>query len=268
MMFSEEQKERYARHLILDGVGVRGQERLLSSKVLVIGAGGLGSPALLYLAASGVGTIGIVDGDTVDLTNLQRQVIHGTPDLGVRKVKSAAASIKRMNPDVKTNLYDGRIGVDNIFDIIEGYDFILDAVDSFAAKFLINDACVLAGKPFCHAGALGFGGQIMTYVPGDGPCFRCVFEEIPPEGDADTCAKAGVLGTVPGILGSLQALEAQKYLLGLTGLLTSKILMFDGKTAGFRTVQIEKRSESCRVCGKNPDIKKLCKDNYVALPHR
>ena len=184
MAFTEEQMQRYSRHLILKGVGVKGQKKLLESKVLVIGAGGLGSPAILYLAASGVGTIGIVDGDCVDLTNLQRQIIHDMDSLGVEKAESAGERIRKLNPDVKLHLHAERVTPENIMALIEPYDFIIDAVDNFSAKFLINDACVLAKKPFCHAGIRQFYGQVLTYVPGEGPCYRCIFEEIPKDGSA------------------------------------------------------------------------------------
>lgn len=261
MTFSEEQQERYTRHIILHGVGAAGQKKLLASRVLVIGAGGLGAPALMYLAASGVGTLGIADGDVVELSNLQRQIIHGTPDLGVSKVQSAAETVERINPDVKTVLYRERVSAGNIGDIIEGYDFVIDAVDNYAAKFLINDACVLGKKPFCHAGVRGFQGQIMTYVPGQGPCYRCLFEEIPTE---DDISQKGILGTIPGILGSLQALEAQKYLIGNGKLLTGRMLVFDGLNMKFRTVDIPQHSEHCRVCGAAADITTLQTENYPA----
>lgn len=262
MAFSEEQLERYSRHIILKGVGVSGQKKLLSSKVLVIGAGGLGAPALMYLAASGVGTLGIADDDRVELSNLQRQVIHGTSEVGEYKAESAERRVKEINPDVQTILYKERMTADNIAGIIKDYDFILDGVDNFATKFLINDACVLAGKPFCHAGIRGFYGQVMTYVPGEGPCYRCIFEEIPPEGFMDSCSQAGVLGTLPGVIGSLQALEAQKYLLGAGELLTGKILTFDGLTMKFRTVDVPDASPHCRVCGGKADILELTDSEY------
>lgn len=262
MDFTEQQRQRYARNLILEGVGAFGQEKLLKSKVLVIGAGGLGSPALMYLAASGVGTLGIADGDRVEVSNLQRQIIHGMTSLDVDKAESAARRIRDINPDVKTVLYRERMTAENILDIVAEYDFILDGVDNFAAKFLINDACVLAGKPFCHAGVLGYCGQIMTYVPGQGPCYRCVFEEIPSEGAVDSCATVGVLCTLPGILGSLQALEAQKYLLGCGELLTGRILTFDGRTMQFRQAEMREASKHCRVCGPQADITALREENY------
>lgn len=263
MDFSKDQRERYSRHIILDGVGESGQKKLLSSKVLIIGAGGLGAPVLMYLAASGVGTIGIVDDDAVELSNLQRQVIHGTPDVGIPKAESAENTVKRLNPDVRTIVYKERVTAGNICNIIREYDFIIDAVDNFATKFLINDACVLGKKPFCHAGVKGFQGQIMTYVPGQGPCYRCLFEEIPEEGEEDGISQKGILGTIPGILGSLQALEAQKYLIGRGELLTGRMLVFDGLGMRFRTVSIPENSEHCRVCGTAADITSLQEENYL-----
>ena len=262
MKLTEEQIERYSRHLILKGVGVAGQKKLLESKVLVIGAGGLGSPAILYLAASGVGTIGIADGDRVELTNLQRQVIHSNDAVGMSKVESAGRRVKEINPEVKVNLYPDRVHTENIGKLIESYDFIIDGVDNFATKFLINDACVLAKKPFCHAGIREFYGQVLTYVPGEGPCYRCIFEEIPEDGAVDRCSTAGVIGSIPGIIGSIQALEAQKYLTGVGELLTGKMLTFDGLTMKFRTVDIPKHSRTCRVCGEKADIRELKKEEY------
>ena len=262
MAFTKDQLERYSRHIILNGVGVSGQKKLLSSKVLVIGAGGLGAPALMYLAASGIGTLGIADNDKVDLSNLQRQVIHGTSDVGRLKVESAQERVNEINPDVTTVVYPERITADNIMEMIQDYDFIVDGVDNFATKFLINDACVLAGKPFCHAGVRGFYGQVMTYVPGQGPCYRCVFEEIPEPGEMDSCSQAGVLGTMPGILGSLQAMETQKYLLGKGELLTGKILTVDAWQMRFRTVSIKEKNRDCRVCGEHADIDRMDPENY------
>ncbi len=259
MFLTESQRERYSRHIMLEEIGISGQEKLLSAKVLVIGAGGLGAPALMYLAAAGVGTLGIADDDVVELSNLQRQVIHGTTDLGSSKAESARAAVQRINPEVRVELYRERITADNIAGIIAGYDFVLDAVDNFSSKFLINDACVLAKKPFCHAGVRGFGGQILTFVPGQGPCCRCIFEEIPPE---EGRWQKGILGTVPGVLGSMQALEAQKYLLGSGKLLTGRVLVFDGLRMKFREVEIPEKSEHCRVCGPGADITVLREEEY------
>ena len=262
MALSQEELERYSRHIILKGVGLSGQKKLLQGKVLVIGAGGLGAPVLMYLAASGVGTLGIMDDDVVDRSNLQRQIIHGTADIGRSKVRSAAVRVKDINPHVETVLYEERAEAENLMEILSKYDFIIDAVDSFASKFLINDACVLAKKPFCHGGIREFQGQVMTYVPGCGPCYRCIFEEIPADGQIDSCSQAGVLGTMPGIIGSLQALEAQKYLLGTGDLLTGAMLVFDGLSMEFRKVKFSKASPSCRVCGEKADIKTLEKSEY------
>ena len=255
MAFTEEQMQRYSRHLILKGVGVKGQKKLLESKVLVIGAGGLGSPAILYLAASGVGTIGIVDGDCVDLTNLQRQIIHDMDSLGVEKAESAGERIRKLNPDVKLHLHAERVTPENIMALIEPYDFIIDAVDNFSAKFLINDACVLAKKPFCHAGILQVQGQVMTYDPEeDQPCYRCIFEEIPESGSVPNCSQAGIIGAVAGIIGCIQALEAIKYLLGIGKLLTGKMLVMDGLTMNTRVVKFPSKNKNCRVCGEHADI--------------
>lgn len=262
MDLTEEQKKRYARHLLLQGVGAAGQEKLLAGRVLVIGAGGLGSPVIMYLAASGVGTIGIADGDVVDLSNLQRQIIHSNRTVGMPKVESAGRWVREINADVCVRLYPEHINSNNINDYIESYDFIIDATDNFASKFLINDACVLAKKPFCHAGIREFYGQVLTYVPGEGPCYRCIFEEIPKEGTTDLCSAKGVIGSIPGVIGSIQALEAQKYLTGAGELLTGKMLTFNGLTMDFRTVGIPKRAESCRVCGERADITAVCEEEY------
>lgn len=251
MALTEQQLERYSRHLILKGVGASGQKKLLESKVLVIGAGGLGSPAIMYLAASGVGTIGIADGDDLELSNMQRQIIHRDEAVGTSKAESAARRVKEINPDVKVNIYPQRVNSENIGKLIQAYDFIIDGVDNFDTKFLINDACVLAKKPFCHAGIREFYGQVLTYVPGEGPCYRCIFEEVPEEGDVDSCSTAGVIGSIPGIIGSIQALEAQKYLTGAGELLTGRILTFDGLTMKFRTVEVKEGAPTCRVCGEN-----------------
>ena len=262
MSLTEKQQERYSRHLLLKEIGVDGQKKLLDSKVLVIGAGGLGAPVLMYLAASGIGTLGIADHDNIELSNMQRQVIHSSGAVGTSKAESAKRRIQEINPDVKTVIYKERVTADNINEMIKDYDFIIDGVDNFATKFLINDACVLAKKPFCHGGIREFVGQVMTYVPGKGPCYRCVFEEIPAADVAESCSKAGVIGSLPGILGSLQALEAQKFLLGAGNLLTGKMLIFDGLSMKFRTVEFGKPSAHCRVCGTDADIRTIIPDNY------
>lgn len=249
-----EQIERYSRHLILKGVGVSGQKKLLDGKVLVIGAGGLGAPALLYLAAAGVGTIGIADADRVDLSNLQRQIIHTTADVGRLKADSAAEKIHALNPDVKVNVYHQYVQADGILDLIRDYDFIIDGTDNFPSKFLINDACVIAEKPFSHAGIIRFEGQTMTYVPGKGPCYRCVFRDLPPKDAIPSCSQAGVIGALAGIIGSIQAMEAIKYLLGAGELLTGKLLTLDALSMKFHTIELPDRDPDCPVCGDHPTI--------------
>jgi molybdopterin/thiamine biosynthesis adenylyltransferase len=256
MGLTDEQLERYSRHLILKEIGVKGQKKLLGAKVLIIGAGELGSPAAMYLAAAGIGTLGIADGDNVDLSNLQRQIIHTTPDVGKPKVESAKQTIQALNPDVEVKTYHTFVNADNILDLIAGYDFILDGTDNFAAKFLINDACVLAQKPFCHAGIIRFKGQLMTYVPRQGPCYRCVFKNPPPPEAVPTCKQAGVIGTMGGIIGSLQALEAIKYITGTGELLVGQLLTFDALTMQFRKIKLPARDDDCAVCGKHPTITK------------
>ena len=223
--FTEEQIQRYSRHILLQDVGVEGQEKIMNARVLVVGAGGLGAPVALYLAAAGIGTIGIVDADVVDLSNLQRQVIHFTKDVGVPKVKSAEEKIKAINPDV------------------------------FPVKFLINDACVMAGKPFSHGGILRFNGQTFTHLPGTA-CYRCMFKEPPPVGAVPTCSQAGVLGAIAGMLGTIQAAETLKYFTGIGELLTNRLLTFDAKTMQFSTVPVRHR-DSCAICGTNPTIDHL-----------
>lgn len=258
MVFTDEQRERYARHIILDEVGIRGQKKLLDASVLIIGAGGLGSPVSLYLAAAGVGTIGIADADEVDLSNLQRQIVHTTADIGKAKVKSAARAMRAMNPDIKVNTYQTFVTTENIMELIADYDFVVDATDNFTSKFLINDACVMAKKAFSHAGILRFQGQLMTYVPGAGPCYRCIFKNPPPEDAVPTCRQAGVIGAIAGVIGSLQAMEAIKYIIGAGDLLTGKLLTYDALTNQFRTVKFPK-DEDCAVCGNHQAIMKLSK---------
>ncbi len=255
MDLTEEQLERYSRHIILQDVSVEGQEKIMNGKVLIIGTGGLGAPAALYLAAAGVGTLGLVDGDVVDLSNLQRQVIHFTPDVGKPKVFSAQEKIAQINPDVKVITHNKRVFADNIADIIKDYDFVLDGTDNFAAKFLINDACVLEKKPFSHGGILRFDGQTMTYVPGEA-CYRCVFNSPPPKGAVPTCSQAGVLGAIAGMLGTMQAAEVLKYLVGKGDLLTNRLLIFNALRMDFRTVKVKKNPD-CPVCGNNPTITTL-----------
>ena len=238
MNLTEDQINRYSRHIILQGVGGEGQEKLLNGRVLIIGAGGLGAPVALYLAAAGVGHIGIIDADVVDISNLQRQVIHFTPDIGRPKVESAKEKMNQINPDVQVTTYQDFFTKENAFDVLKDYDFIVDGTDSFSAKFLINDACVLAKKPFSHGGILRFDGQTMTHIPGHAS-YRCVFKNPPPANAVPTCSQAGVFGAIAGMLGTIQAAEAVKYLTGVGELLTNRILIFDALNMKFRTVKVK-----------------------------
>ena len=262
MEFSNEQLDRYSRHIILKEIGYRGQKKLNTATVLVIGAGGLGSPAIMYLASAGIGTIGIADGDIVDLSNLQRQIIHSENDLGADKVESARRTVVAMNKDIKVNIYKTIINADNIQEIIKPYDFVIDATDNFETKFLINDACVLSRKPFSHGAVLGMKGQTMTYIPDKGPCYRCIFDEPPVKGEVPTCKEAGVLGAVCGIIGSIQATEAVKYILGIGGLLNGYMFTADTITMEFRKISLPDTVEDCKICGENPSITMLKQENY------
>ncbi|MCP4751349.1 MAG: molybdopterin-synthase adenylyltransferase MoeB [Proteobacteria bacterium] len=254
--FTEEQLERYSRHIILNDVGLEGQSKMLESRVLIIGAGGLGSPNAFYLAAAGIGTIGIIDNDVVDISNLQRQIIHSTRDIDVMKVDSAAEKIKALNPDVQVETYRDFVKADNIMGIIQDYDFVIDGTDNFASKFLINDACLMAKIPFSHGGILRFHGQTMTVVPWESACYRCVFNEPPPPDAVPSCSEAGVLGVVAGMLGTIQAAEALKYVTGAGDLLTNALLTFNARTMDFLKVKL-KRQKSCPICGEKPSITEL-----------
>lgn len=256
MDFNDDYLERYSRHIILAEVGIEGQKKINDAKVLIVGAGGLGSPAALYLTAAGVGTIGIADADNVDLSNLQRQVIHFTDDVGTPKVTSAARKMKALNPDVRIIEYNKFLNASNIADVIKDYDFILDGTDNFASKFLINDACVLYGIPFSHGGILRFSGQTMTVKPNETACYRCVFEEPPPAGSVPSCSSAGILGVIAGMLGTIQAAEALKFITGIGTLLCDSLLTFDAKEMGFRKFAV-RRNSNCPVCGENPTIRGL-----------
>lgn len=255
-MLSDAQIERYSRQMVLKEVGGKGQKRLLNGRVLIIGAGALGSPAALYLAAAGVGTIGIADADVVDLSNLQRQIIHHTDDVGKAKVLSATEKMAAINPDGNVAIHEIWVSAENIAGLIEPYDFIIDGTDNFAAKFLINDACVLAGKPFSHGGILQFLGQTITIFPGESACYRCLFPKPPPPGTIPTCAQAGVIGVVPGVIGTLQAGEAIKHLLQTGGLLKNEMLIFDALQNDFSKVEVAKNPD-CPLCGTNPSITEL-----------
>ncbi|MFQ6034286.1 MAG: ThiF family adenylyltransferase [Sedimentisphaerales bacterium] len=262
MGLTEQQIERYSRQIILEEVSGAGQEKLLSSKVLIVGAGGLGAPAALYLAAAGIGTIGIIDYDKVDLTNLQRQIIHHTADIGTEKVNSARAKINAINPEVTVRTYQAKVTAENISEIIRQYDFIIDGTDSFPAKFLINDACYFEKVPFSHAGILRFCGQLITVLPGKTTCYRCIFHRPPPADAVPSCSQAGVLGIVAGVIGSLQAAEAIKYLLGIGDLLTNELLMYNALTMQFRKVRLN-RNPDCPLCSENPQITELKDEEQV-----
>ncbi|MFV3076641.1 molybdopterin-synthase adenylyltransferase MoeB [Niveispirillum fermenti] len=259
MDLTDSQIDRYARHIMLREVGGEGQSKLLSSAVLVVGAGGLGAPLLLYLAAAGVGRIGIVDDDVVDLSNLQRQVIHDTAGIGVSKVDSAAARIAAINPDVKVDIHRTRLNRSNVLDILAGYDVVADGTDNFATRFLLNDACFLAGKVLVSAAMLRFDGQLSTFKAHLGdphPCYRCVFREPPPPGMVPSCSEGGVLGALAGSMGSLQAVEVLKELLGIGDSLSGRLLMYSALETGFRSVKI-RRDPDCPTCGTNPAYKDL-----------
>ena len=238
MTITEKQLYRYARQLVMPEIDEVGQQFLLSSKVVILGAGGLGSAVIANLAAAGIGELIICDNDIVDLSNLQRQILHFTQDVGRPKVLSGKEKLEAMNPDVKVETYQEMFMANNALDLLASYDFIIDGTDNFAAKFLINDACVLAKKPFSHAGILRFDGQTMTHVPGTAT-YRCVFKEPPPAGAVPTCSQAGVLGAVAGIMGTIQACEALRYLLGVGELLTNQLLVMDARSMQFRSVKVK-----------------------------
>ena len=247
VVLTAEQKDRYSRHLLIPEVGSAGQARLLGSKALLIGAGGLGSPAALYLAAAGVGTIGIVDFDVVDVSNLQRQIIHATDRVGERKVESAKRSINALNPEIKVVAHEEMLVAENVERLIAGYDVILDGTDTFETRYLLNDAAVAAGIPVVHASVFRFEGQLTTFVPFDGPCYRCLYPTPPPPELAPGCSVAGVLGVVPGILGLLQANEALKVLLGIGNTLSGRLLLFDALETEFTELKL-RRDPECPVC--------------------
>lgn len=250
MELSSQQIERYSRHIMLNQIGLTGQKKLMMSKVLIIGTGGLGSPCAMYLAAAGVGTIGIADADVVDLSNLQRQIIHSTNNLGREKVQSAKETILSINPDVTVKTYNIYVNDVNIAKIIEEYDFIVDCTDNFTSKFLISDACVLAKKPFSHAGINGFQGQLMTYVPRKSPCYRCIFKNPPEEEVNSEEKKIGIVGAMAGVIGSLQAMEAIKYITSVGELLIGCILTYNALDMEFRKVKLPKSIKKCAVCSK------------------
>ena len=254
--FTEEEVERYSRHIILDEVGGKGQQKIKNSSVLVVGAGGLGSPAAYYLAAAGVGTLGIVDSDVVDRSNLQRQILHNTQDIDRPKVESAAEKLEALNPNVEIITYNKFLNKDNVKDIIKDYDVIVDGVDNFPARYLLNDACVMEGINLVEAGILRFRGQVMTIKPGEGPCYRCVFTNPPDEDAVPSCREAGVLGAIAGTIGTLQATEALKIITGVGENLIGRLLLYNAGDTSFREVDIN-RKKDCPVCGEDPEITEL-----------
>ncbi len=261
------QRNRYQRHLLLPEVGVAGQAKLLDAKVLLLGAGGLGSPAALYLAAAGVGTLGIVDMDEVDASNLQRQIIHNLDRIGDRKVESARKAIELLNPDVKVNAYDTRLDADNVMDILQGYDVIIDGADNFPSRYLLNDASLKLKIPVVHGSIFRFEGQATVFNPFVGPCYRCMIPEPPPAELAPSCAEAGVLGVLPGIIGSLQALEAVKIILGIGDTLQGRLLAYDSLEQSFRTFNVP-RDPKCPACSLDPADIIIAEYDELCMPHR
>ncbi|HXZ26183.1 MAG TPA: molybdopterin-synthase adenylyltransferase MoeB [Nitrospiria bacterium] len=256
MRFSNIQEQRYSRHILLPEVGGRGQEKLLRARILVIGAGGLGSPVAFYLAAAGVGTIGLIDGDVVDLSNLHRQILHHTPDVDRPKVTSAQAKLTALNSDVTVIPHHERLTTANALQLFAQYDLVIDGTDNFPTKFLANDAAIFTKRPLIHGGILRFVGQVMTILPGQSACYRCIFKEPPPEGLVPTCQEAGVLGALAGVIGTIQATEALKLILRLPQPLTGRLLTYDALSSGFREIAV-RRNPTCPVCGERPTITTL-----------
>lgn len=261
-----DQRNRYHRHLLLPEVSEKGQQTLLESKVLLLGAGGLGSPAGLYLAAAGVGTLGIIDMDVVDASNLQRQILHNMDRIGERKVDSAKKTLTAINPDVNVATYDVRLGADNILDIIDGYDVIVDGTDNFPTRYLVNDASLLKKIPVVHGSIFRFEGQATVFAPYQGPCYRCMIPEPPPAELAPSCAEAGVLGVLPGIVGSIQAMEAIKVILGLGDPLIGRLLAYDALEESFRTFKVY-RDPECPACGPNAGPIVIAEYDEHCMPH-
>ncbi|HEY3765624.1 MAG TPA: molybdopterin-synthase adenylyltransferase MoeB [Gaiellales bacterium] len=263
-----DQFERYSRHVLIPEVGEEGQLKLLDSKVLLIGAGGLGSPAGLYLAAAGVGTLGIIDADTVDSSNLQRQILHTVDRIGTPKVDSAEATINALNPDVTVVKYATRLSSENVLDVISGYDVIVDGTDNFPTRYLLNDASLVAGIPVVHGSIYQFEGSVTVYKPHDGPCYRCQYPEPPPPELAPSCAEGGVLGVLPGVIGTLQATEAVKLLLGIGDPLVGRQLRYDALAMEFVELKM-RRDPDCPVCSKDPDdIEFIDYEQFCAMPTR
>ncbi len=256
MDFTEEQLQRYSRHIILPEVGGKGQKKISNAKVFIIGAGGLGCPVGYYLAAAGVGTIALIDNDNVELSNLQRQIAHSIKTLGINKAESAKKTFEALNSDVNVIAIKDRINNKNILDLIRDYDIVVDGSDNFPTRYLINDACVMLKKPLISGAILRFEGQVTTILPGEGPCYRCLFEDPPPPGLVPSCQEAGVLGVLPGVIGALQATEVLKLILGKGKPLAGQLLIYDALGTNFRKVKIPKNPD-CAICGKNPTIKEL-----------
>jgi len=250
-----DQVKRYSRHIIMGDVGSKGQRALMGSKALIIGAGGLGSPSAIYLSLAGVGTVGIVDFDVVELSNLQRQVLHHTADVGRPKVQSAVDNIKAYNPDVNVVVHETRLESDNAMEIISQYDLVINGADNFATRYLVNDACYLLNKPLVDGSILIFDGQATVFLPGEG-CYRCLFPSPPPPGMVPNCAEAGVLGALTGLVGSIQATKALKYFLGIGESLSSRLLLIDALSMTFREVRL-KKNPKCPLCGDNPTVTEL-----------
>ena len=261
-----DQRNRYQRHLLLPEVGDEGQMKLLDAKVLLLGAGGLGSPAALYLAAAGVGTLGIIDMDVVDASNLQRQVLHNMDRIGMRKVDSAKQTLTAINPDLTVRTYDVRLGADNILDVIDGYDVIVDGTDNFPTRYLVNDAALVKNIPVVHGSIFRFEGQVTIFSPYVGPCYRCMIPEPPPAELAPSCAEAGVLGVLPGIVGSIQALEAIKLILSLGDPLIGRLLTYDSMDQSFRTFRV-RRDPSCPACGEHAAPIVIAEYDDLCMPH-
>jgi len=265
LALTSEQRERYSRHLLIPEVGLKGQQKLLEAKVLLIGAGGLGSPAALYLAAAGVGTLGIVDNDEVDLSNLQRQVIHTTARIGEPKVESAKRTIEALNPDVNVVPHPVRLDSDNVLDLIRDYDVIVDGADNFPTRYLLNDAAVRERKPVVHASILGFDGQLTTFIPYEGPCYRCLYPQPPPAELAPSCGANGVLGVLPGIMGLLQANEVIKLIIDQGEPLVGRLLLFEALTTQFTQLRVRRDAEGCPTCGDGVDLENTEFEDYEAL---
>ena len=254
--FTDEQIERYSRHIILPEVGGSGQQKMLEARVLLLGAGGLGSPAAYYLAAAGIGNLGIVDFDQVDLSNLQRQIIHSTERIGMLKTESAKKTIQALNPDVNVTLYNEKMDSNNIMSLIKDYDYVVDGSDNFPTRYLVNDACVMKNKTLIHGSIYRFEGQVTVFKPGDGPCYRCLYPEPPPPGMVPNCQEGGVLGVLAGVIGNLQVVEVLKLILGIGKPLVGKLLIYDALNTEFRSLRL-RRDVNCPMCGKKPTIKEL-----------